>query len=228
MMPSNEYATMRWAGAVGISTPELQLVHRDDVPDIPDIAWAGEHLAYAIRRFDRVQGAKVHIEDLAQVRSLYPDDKYLGNFETVANLFYRGFDVGSLTEFIRRLAFSIACGNDDAHLKNWSLIYPDSRRPQISPAYDLVSSAAYPGYGLARDLGLKLAGTRSYSRVSRTSFALLAEKLGNVVDAEAVAVSTMEAMLDTWDVFASSLGAADQLAEGVREHFDRLVRQFGF
>jgi serine/threonine-protein kinase HipA len=29
------------------------------------------------------------------------------------------------------------------HLKNWSLIYPDGRRPTLAPAYDLVATVAY-------------------------------------------------------------------------------------
>lgn len=35
-------------------------------------------------------------------------------------------------------------GDLDAHLKNWTLRYPDGRTPRLSPAYDLVAVAAYP------------------------------------------------------------------------------------
>jgi len=75
----------------------------------------------------------VHIEDLAQVRNVYPENKYLGNYETVAALAYRGHDLNSLREFARRLAFTILIANDDAHLKNWSLIYTDPRVPCLAP-----------------------------------------------------------------------------------------------
>nr|WP_308324597.1 HipA domain-containing protein [Klebsiella pneumoniae] len=33
--------------------------------------------------------------------------------------------------------------NGAMHLKNWSLIYPDKRTPQLAPAYDLVSTIHY-------------------------------------------------------------------------------------
>lgn len=31
----------------------------------------------------------------------------------------------------------------DMHLKNWSLIYPDGRKPKLAPAYDFVATIAY-------------------------------------------------------------------------------------
>ena len=48
-----------------------------------------------------------------------------------------------MIEFVHRLVFCALIGNGDAHLKNWSLIYPDDRNPQLAPAYDLVSTVAY-------------------------------------------------------------------------------------
>jgi hypothetical protein len=46
-------------------------------------------------------------------------------------------------EFVRRIVFSAAIGNADMHLKNWTLLYPDGRTPELSPAYDFVSTVAY-------------------------------------------------------------------------------------
>jgi serine/threonine-protein kinase HipA len=44
---------------------------------------------------------------------------------------------------MRRLAFMVLSGNADAHLKNWSLLYPDGVRPRLAPVYDLVSTVMY-------------------------------------------------------------------------------------
>ena len=54
---------------------------------------------------------------------------------------YRNYDLPSLVECVRRTVFNILCGNDDAHLKNWSLVYRDRRNAVLSPAYDLVCTA---------------------------------------------------------------------------------------
>jgi serine/threonine-protein kinase HipA len=103
-----------------------------------------ERTAYAIRRFDRAPDRKpIHIEDMAQVRNVYPEAKYQGSFETLAALLYRGRDLASLLEFTRRLAFNLLISNGDAHLKNWSLIYRDGRIPKLAPAYDLVATSVY-------------------------------------------------------------------------------------
>jgi len=174
-VPTNEFATMSLAKKVGIDCPEIELIHRDELPPVPDVMWPGrEEFAYAIARFDRTQdGGRVHIEDLAQVRGLYPQQKYWGSFETVGGLLYRGQDHKSLREFVKRLVFNLLVGNGDAHLKNWSLIYRDGRRPEISPAYDIVSTAGYYDPSSPDDLGLKLGGSKRPSRVSRSDFARL-------------------------------------------------------
>lgn len=140
--------------------------------------WPGEEeLAYAVRRFDRdgLRGP-VHIEDLAQVRGVYPNEKYLGNYETVAALVYRRRDVAALREFARRLAFNVLISNGDAHLKNWSLIYRDPRAPTLAPAYDLVCTSVYMGDG--ETLGMKFAGSRRFDRVTVKVFERLERRLG--------------------------------------------------
>jgi serine/threonine-protein kinase HipA len=74
------------------------LVPRERVDErLPASVWPEhEEFAYAIRRFDRDEHrGLVHIEDLAQVRNVYPEQKYKGNFETVASLIYRGRDLVS-------------------------------------------------------------------------------------------------------------------------------------
>jgi serine/threonine-protein kinase HipA len=121
-VPRNEFAMMSLAGAVGINVPEVRLVHRDEIDGLPSGVWSSpEEWAYAVRRFDRTEDReRIHIEDLAQVRNVYPDAKYQGNYETVAGLVYRGNDADSLREFARRLVFTVLISNGDAHLKNWS------------------------------------------------------------------------------------------------------------
>lgn len=178
-VPRNEYAMMSLAAAVGIDVPEIKLVHRDKLDNLPPGVWPhGEDWAYAIRRFDRDDNRKlVHIEDLAQVRNVYPDRKYSGNFETVAALIYRRRDLTALREFARRLTFIILISNGDAHYKNWSLIYPDRRIPTLSPAYDLVCTAVYRADDEPEDLGLKFGGTRRFARVNAHTFTRLEERL---------------------------------------------------
>src|SRR5512146_270708 len=179
-VPINEFAMMTLAGAVGIEVPEVKLVPREEVDSrLPASVWPeNEEFAYAIRRFDRDQRrGLIHIEDIAQVRNVYPELKDKGNFETVASLIYRGRDAESLLEFVRRLTFDILISNGDHHLKNWSLIYPDGRVPRLSPAYDIVSTAYYFEGVKVEDLALKFGGHKEFHRVSLGTFRRLQERL---------------------------------------------------
>jgi serine/threonine-protein kinase HipA len=84
-VPRNEFVMMRLAGRAGIDVPEVRLMRRDQLDELPDLVWPNhESWAYAVRRFDRAEDrSPVHIEDLAQVRGVYPEQKYEGNYETV-------------------------------------------------------------------------------------------------------------------------------------------------
>lgn len=220
-VPVNEFAMMSLARAVGIDVPEIMLIPRERVDErLPASLWPEhEEFAYAIRRFDRDEHrGLVHIEDLAQVRNMYPERKYEGNFETVANLIYRGRDKASLLEFTRRLTFAVLISNGDYHLKNWSLIYRDGRVPALAPAYDLVSTAYYMAGAGPEDLGLKFGGSRQFHRVTLATFANLQERLGaSDVDLAECAAGTVERTLVEWPRMSNMLDRNSGLQEAVEQ-----------
>jgi serine/threonine-protein kinase HipA len=232
-VPANEFATMSMAREVGIDCPDFELVHRDDLPVVSSVMWPGsEDVAYAISRFDRsASHGRVHMEDLAQVRGWYPNQKYDGSFETVAALIYRRQDRTSLREFVRRLTFNILVGNGDAHLKNWSLLYKDSRRPAISPAYDLVSTAGYYNGSSPEDLGLKLGGSKLAKKAVRGDFIRMQRILK--VDREDV----IDVVDETVDLFRAAwrgearerfpLAARDWISDNFEEVSTRLTGRLG-
>ncbi|MEU0524398.1 type II toxin-antitoxin system HipA family toxin [Streptomyces niveus] len=224
-VPRNEFAIMSLARAVGVDVPDIRLLHRDELDGLPDRMWPNaEEWAYAVRRFDRTSDgsrSRIHIEDFAQVRDKYARDKYQSTFETVAALSYRGRDVESLRESARRIAFSVAVGNGDAHLKNWSLIYRDGRTPALSPVYDLVSTVPYAPSDEPEDLGLKFGGSKRFEGVRLSAF----ERLEGVLDARfthsgahlaAVAEETVRAVRDQWPDHEEELAGNPELREAVR------------
>lgn len=112
-----------------------------------------------IRRYDREGTRRIHQEDFAQVVSLPPRLKYEHiSYEQCAALALQIAGKDAYREFIRRLAFVIASGNTDAHLKNWSLVYPDGVNARLSPLYDQVCTIAWEE--LPRTLALRLSGRR--------------------------------------------------------------------
>ncbi|MCH5643478.1 type II toxin-antitoxin system HipA family toxin [Gordonia sp. ABSL49_1] len=208
-VPANEYHVMTLARISGLDVPETRLVHREDIKGLPASAWPGkEEWAYAIRRFDRTAGGtRVHMEDLAQVRGVYPEDKYFGNFESLGGLVFRGHDTKSLREFARRLAFFVLVGNGDAHLKNWSLLYKDPRTPVLSPLYDAVCTELYrPQLEGNEDLGLRLGGTRRFDRIKLRHFARIERKLGATTDLESIVAGYVRSVQESWPAVEAEIG----------------------
>lgn len=174
-VPENEYAMLTLARQIGISVPEYHLIPLEEVEGLPDLGPLQGHLALAVKRFDRDPAQKrIHMEDFAQVYGLYPEQKYdKVSYTNIANMVWTLCGKRGLTEYIRRLVFSILIGNGDMHLKNWSFLYPDGRIPLLSPAYDLLSTIPYiPGDHLA----LTLVKTKQMHLCNEQTFISLAEK----------------------------------------------------
>ena len=148
-VPENEFSMMSLAATVGINVPTIRLIDIGDIDNLPDVSRMRADLfkrkAFAIERFDRdPEGARIHIEDFAQIFGLYPEDKYKNaTMRRIAQII--GIEAGNadVAEFIRRLTFNVLIGNADMHIKNWSLIYPDQKKVALAPAYDFVSTIPY-------------------------------------------------------------------------------------
>jgi serine/threonine-protein kinase HipA len=164
-VPENEFAMLELARRVGIAVPDNRLVEMSGIKGLPEEARALGAKALAVQRFDRVAGgAAVHMEDFAQVFGQYPNDKYhFRSYANIAAVLWAEIGEDAVLEFVRRVMFSVVIGNADMHLKNWSLLYPDQRKPVLSPGYDFVATLPYiPNDKLALSFG----GSRSLTEVT--------------------------------------------------------------
>ncbi len=173
-VPENEFSMLSLAQKTGINVPEFKLVNLKDVSGLPDLGVLAGQKALAIKRFDRVNGQRIHIEDFAQVYGLFPESKYeKASYNNIAHVIWRLTGEAALKDFIRRLTFTVMIGNGDMHLKNWSLIYQDGRTAELAPAYDFVSTIPYiPNDKLALTLG----STKDMSSINMLEFEKLAKK----------------------------------------------------
>ena len=145
-VPRNEYCMMTLAAKLGINVPRVKLVDIREIGNFPSgLGRLREYEAFAVERFDHLPGGTcVHMEDFAQVFDLYAVNKYKkASSMNIARVLGIETAQEDVQEFVRRLVFNALIGNSDMHVKNWSLIYPDGRRPRLSPAYDFVSTTAY-------------------------------------------------------------------------------------
>ena len=74
-VPENEFSMLQLAKEIGISTPEIDLIDLDKVSGLPELGILGGDKALAVKRFDRENGKRIHIEDFAQVYSVFPKEK---------------------------------------------------------------------------------------------------------------------------------------------------------
>lgn len=131
-LPENEDLTMHLAELVKIKTAKHTLVR----------LLSGE-LAYLTTRFDRKNGKKITVEDFCQLSENLTEHKYRGSIERIGKLTHqfttnKGFEAQRLFELV---LFSYLTGNADMHLKNFSLIENNLGEYELSPAYDLLSTA---------------------------------------------------------------------------------------
>lgn len=177
-VPENEYAMMQFARELGFDVPDCQLANIANIAGMPeDIPPTAERIAFVIRRFDRNDNLRrIHIEDFNQVYRQYPGHKYDNHdYNEMARDIYRWTGLEGLQDFVRRLVFSIAIGNTDMHLKNWSLIYRDARAPTLAPCYDYLCASAYNIAG-RNELALTLGGRKAFSTIDDDAFVRMAER----------------------------------------------------
>ena len=186
------------ASAVGITVPAHRLVPLDEIDGLPRDLGPISGQALAVERFDRgANGARVHIEDFAQVFGRYPEQKYgAASSENIARVLWAEAGLDDCLELVRRLAFVVLTGNGDMHLKNWSLRYEHPGAPRLSPAYDLVGTVAFLPEA---HLGLKLGGQSAMRAVTMDAFSSLAAKVGlPTAGVEQIVEETVRRFRDAW------------------------------
>ena len=141
------------------------------------IRLADGKLGYITKRIDRTEnGEKIDMEDMCQL-TLHPTEyKYKGSHEQIAKtiLQYSNTPKLDLTNYIQLLLFCFVTGNNDMHLKNFSLYRP-AEDYQLTPAYDLLNVAiANPED--KDELALALSGKKTNLRL--TDFLNAAKTMG--------------------------------------------------
>jgi len=129
-MPENEHLTMRIAELCGILVVPSSLIRLK----------SGE-LSYITKRIDRVDdGGKIHMIDMFQITEAF--DKYKSSMEKIGKALdaYATNTLLDKLRFFELTVFSFLTGNNDMHLKNFSMIKTNYGW-SLSPAYDLLNVA---------------------------------------------------------------------------------------
>ena len=164
-LPENEDLTMHLAEIAGIRTAQHSLIRLAD-----------DSLGYLTRRMDRdAKGNKLAMEDFCQLTERQTEYKYRSSYEQVAKAIARYSSVPQLdmVNFYEVLLFCWLTGNNDMHLKNFSLLSQQEGRHELSPAYDLLN-VVIVNPADTEELALTLNGKKR--RISRKDFVEAASK----------------------------------------------------
>lgn len=163
-MPENEHLTMKLAELLGIQTVVSSLIRLK----------SGE-LSYITKRIDRTtKGGKIHMLDMFQITEAF--DKYRSSMEKVGKAVIEHssntlLDVLRLYEVV---IFSYITGNNDMHLKNFSLVLKDENWG-FAPAYDLLNVQLHLPED-QEETALTIGGKKS--RLTKSDFIILGVKFG--------------------------------------------------
>lgn len=127
-MPENEHLSMKLAELFKI-----------DVVPYSMIRMASGELCYITKRIDRKpDGTKTHMIDFMQILEL--EDKYKGTMETLGKTI-GNLSANTLFDKLRFFEITLFCyliGNNDMHLKNFSMLLGNIGWT-LSPAYDMLN-----------------------------------------------------------------------------------------
>ena len=131
-MPETEDLTMRLA----------ELARIDVVPHTL-MRMADDSLCYLTKRIDRSgAGEKIAMEDMCQLTERLTEHKYRSSYERIgkAIVLYSSLPKMDITNFFEVVLFSWITGNNDMHLKNFSLYEPQDGIVRLTPAYDMLNA----------------------------------------------------------------------------------------
>jgi serine/threonine-protein kinase HipA len=185
-LSENEHAIMKIAQRIGFNVAKCSIA-----------PFENSELAYVTKRFDLTENkqVKIFVEDGASICDVHPMNKgsdALSYEDSIKKMVKACGGAIALSVYaVRHVLFSYIVGNNDLHLKNFSLKRdPKSKSNMMdgfTPLYDILSVAPYPDYDTEYlSLSLLHAETddnfstsyETYGYYTKHDFILLLESLG--------------------------------------------------
>ena len=179
----NEHLCMKLAAAVGLPAAQVESRNIDGMDYL------------LVERYDRMRRRvtggeqvldRLHQEDFCQAQGFVSEMKYQKeNGPSLKQCFSLLREVSSapvvdLVRFLDAVIYNFLVGNNDAHGKNFSLLYqgvgPENLEIRLAPLYDIVSTVYYPE--LSKEMAMKIGGEYLSERVTPKDFERLAEEAG--------------------------------------------------
>ena len=211
-LPENEDLTMHMAEVARIKVVPHSLIRLAD-----------NTLGYITHRIDRTKtGEKIDMEDLCQL-TLHPTEyKYKSSYEQIARTIvaYSSMPKLDLVNFMQVLLFSFITGNNDMHLKNFSLYRP-KKLYQLTPAYDLLNVAIVNPKD-KEELALTLNGKKS--RLKLSDFLKASATMGIEENVTMQLIASMKNALPAWAELINNSFLSKDMKEAYLELIDKRIK----
>lgn len=124
-----EYAYYKLARQAGIEMNECRLFKENN------------HQHFLTKRFDRVNGKKLHMQTLGAIAHIDYNMPGLCSYEQAAGYMREmNLDAKDIEQLYRRMVFNVLAVNQDDHVKNISFFMDRSGIWRLAPAYDITFS----------------------------------------------------------------------------------------
>ena len=187
------------------------------------IRLADSTLGYITHRIDRTKkGEKIDMEDLCQL-TLHPTEyKYKSSCEQIAKTIaaYSSMPKLDLVNFMQVLLFSFITGNNDMHLKNFSLYRPKNIY-QLTPAYDLLNIAIVNPKD-KEELALTLNGKKS--RLKLSDFLKASATMGIEENVTMQLIASMKNALPAWAELINNSFLSKDMKDAYLELIDKRIK----
>ncbi|MBF2707107.1 HipA domain-containing protein [Flavobacterium soyangense] len=208
-LPENEDVTMKMAKVYGLEVPFHGLVYSKD-----------GSFSYFIKRFDRYsKGKKYATEDFAQLSGNSRDTKYDYTMEKLVKIIdeFCTFPAIAKADFFKRVLFCFITGNEDMHLKNFSVI-TKAGKTILAPVYDFLNSSISIK-NPQEELALSLKGKKSNFKATELIDYYAKERLGLNDKTIDVILSDMNKSVSKW----TELVEISFLSDGMKEKYLKLM-----
>ena len=228
----NEALCMKLAVAAGLPTAAVEIRNIDGMNYL------------LVERYDRHHRQepgkapvieRLHQEDFCQAQGIVPEHKYQKEGgPSLRQCFALLREVSSapvvdLARLLDAVIYNYLVGNNDAHGKNFSLLYrgigTDDVEIRLAPLYDIVSTVYYPE--LHRDMAMKIGGEYSSDKVMPKEFEKLAEEaeLGKPLVRRRVP-ALAEMLIDILPKVQATHPVADEVATLIRQRSENALKSF--
>jgi serine/threonine-protein kinase HipA len=217
-LPENESLTTKLAEVAGINVPPNGMIYSSD-----------RRLTYFIKRFDRYgKNKKLSVEDFAQLAGKSRDTKYDFTMEKLIMLIdnFCTFPAIEKIRLFRLTIFNFLVGNEDMHLKNFSVITRNNK-VELSPAYDLLNTSISLANPI-EEIALSVAGKKKNLTGKILIDYFGRERLGLNDKIIAQTLDSFRSSFTEWERLISISFLSDRMKEKYIELLENRKNRLGF